>query len=331
MYSSENVKVGDLVSIYIKRNKSGAEMGPEIRGKAEYLTDVIYNGTVYNNDNFNALYPDTLTGVGMALEFKDIVQVKPKEGLGRLEYHLRHKAATISVTYLPLYVRIFHKMPFYKGTFIKVKNNYQEWNRGAKIRNNNKILKSDKLVFENWNKDDNFITVKCLHYNQTAKLAISAIEGFSFNHTNRHYLLYSIETHLNLVKAETPLEAVYLLAKSQFDEAMYKDVVENQDIKSTDEKDIADHFMGFEISFILDNYEIQEVEAETIDKANLVSNVTLETIPEYANKHVLKTGKEYLNTLPEVYKNYLIELENYLIKGDYFDKPGRIEKTYSVK
>lgn len=177
-YTHNDLKKGDLVLIYIKRFNDSAMTGPSVQDDETNLTWVIYDGIVMNiEDIWQGYFVDTLSPIGLPMSFDKIVDVKSNEGLESLEKIYKLKASTHGGHFLLNYISIFNKVPIYKGSLIKVIKNYSQYNKGLIFRNNNIVLKSDKLVFEDWDGGE-IVRVKCLHTNKIAETSVETISWF---------------------------------------------------------------------------------------------------------------------------------------------------------
>lgn len=119
----------------------------------------------------------------------------------------------------------------------------------------------------------------------------------------KHYLL-SNDNEDFLVKANSVIEAVYLLAKSRFDEEAYEDIIFNDNPINTSHEAIAETHMEFEMGFILNEYKIKEVNVDDVDSTSLHSFITVDEITDYQNKYI---GDNF--EIPDKLKEMAYELE----------------------
>jgi hypothetical protein len=74
-----NIEVGTKINLFIKvcEDGSGKSMGTGVEGKPEYLTQVIYNGPIYNGTMGQA---NLLNGepVGLPISACDILAANPE-------------------------------------------------------------------------------------------------------------------------------------------------------------------------------------------------------------------------------------------------------------
>lgn len=157
-YNFKDINIGDLISIYIKVQEGGSSMGPDIEGNPKYLKYVVFSGMI-GNSTMGQAYFDNCKPVGIPLSASSIYDVKPGKGLHIIKETMRNLALKVGRWAIQHYIDQFNEFPLEKGHIVGTSYDYIKINKSLGIRNNNKILKSSDLSFDNWNIGDKFITV----------------------------------------------------------------------------------------------------------------------------------------------------------------------------
>ena len=119
LFKISELKIGDMIQIYINRGESGASMGPSIEGNIEYLRWVAFGGHIYTNDIGEGYYMDTKTPIGIPLHDGYIFGVQKNSAIDVIEQIARVDALSHGRWHLKNYKTLFNKLPFPIGTRIR--------------------------------------------------------------------------------------------------------------------------------------------------------------------------------------------------------------------
>lgn len=73
-----NIEPGTKIMLYVNRasDGSGSSMGPGVEGDERYLTEVVWNGPIYNGVMGSARYLDG-DHIGLPISAEDVISANP--------------------------------------------------------------------------------------------------------------------------------------------------------------------------------------------------------------------------------------------------------------
>lgn len=171
----KNLQIGDLIQIYISISDTGRMMGPSVHGKKEYLTWVIYGGTLYSTKMIHAYTMDG-TAVGIPINPDEIQDVQQGKGLHIIKEKSRKFAREYGGHHAQSFVNEFDESPYTPGERIRVSHDYVKRNKMQHIRSDHNLYKQDDLIFVQRNRDTALIQSPGLNKSGTISLYAIALK-----------------------------------------------------------------------------------------------------------------------------------------------------------